>query len=265
MLRMMAVWSVLLLCTHLAHAEPLEACEGAAAVPDSFLAEDRHVSLLQRAMARTGEALTEAAILEEGATRQRQPECFQVQKPPPSPLNDDPAYRSSYVYLVAATDDSKTNPTSWRYAQRRNVREWWSTGGFVVYFQESEAPDAPWASWDLRTLESDQPDVVMRYNVDYPRACPTPGSCWSVQWHVEMWEGHPLMLNWCCQMDLVGHEVFWAGGQTASPELMEHVRDLIQRQGGGLENFPIVEVPTGPYSQECPWGGGQSGMANATA
>lgn len=72
-------------------------------------------------------------------------------------------------------------------------------------------------------------------------------------WHVSMYEGYPLYLNWCCDLDLVGNEVFYEGSQNASDALMKYAWDKIVEAGGGMEFFPIVRGKASQFNKPCPW------------
>jgi len=221
--------------------------------------EDLEVCLLQTGLVPSRTPVLREVQRSPAGQRARQPECSQVAKLPLYPPGTDPQMwvKSEYMYLVAATDDSQTNPYSWRLVQRRNMRQQWLAvkGGLIFYWQTSDAPDAAWSAIDFRNLSS---PAMQKYMKLRQKSCSS-GSCWSAYWHIRLWEGYPLMINWSCQEDMVGNEVFWAGGQTASKQLMDYVEELIANQTGGLQNFPVVATNTGPYSTPCPWEGGQSG------
>ncbi|CAJ1436864.1 unnamed protein product [Effrenium voratum] len=175
--------------------------------------------------------------------------CDRIEMPPEVPHSHrDQDGQDRSVYMLAVTNDSATNPHSYRYAERRNWRERWTSGGFISYWQSANSPEADWDSQDMSPTSQDP--RTLKYNATLS-VCGEMG-CRSSMWHTGQWKGHRFYLYFCCWPDLVGNEVQWEGGQ-ADSELVAYSWSLIQAQGGGMEKFPVVEVPSGPSMQSCPW------------
>ena len=176
--------------------------------------------------------------------------CDRIQMPQ---LPDEGSFRhmprdsgDAFVYVLAVTNDSATNPYSYRYAERRNFRERWTPYGFISYWQSS--PDADWEVHNRQGGSGDPHETTWESAVQ--SACGEWG-CHSSMWHVNMWKGHRFWLNFCCWPDLVGNEVFYEGGPVDS-ELVAYAWELIKAKGGGMEKYPLVELPAGPTKKSCP-------------
>jgi len=264
------VGALLLLCTLAASLEK-QCGDPAMSDGDAAACHDEEASFLQTKLT------TDAKAQERNlyATRTKRPECATVKPPPyldfaklreegaPEPLVAFP----KFIYVAAITDDSKTNPFTWKYASKWNFRERWSTGGFVEYFTESGAPDAKWVVRDMRIMNETTgellkgalytpslrpPELRASYLINQELACDSPGGCVSSGWHASMFEGYPLFLNWCCDTELVGNEVFYEG-PNASDALLKYAWDKIVEAGGGMENYPIVRGKTSQNDAPCPW------------
>jgi len=271
------VGALLLLCALVASVEK-QCDDPALSGGDAAVCQDEEASFLQTKL--TTDAKAQEKNLE--ATRVKRPECAAVNPPPDIDLvklkeqgAPEALWRyPKFVYAVAITDDSKTNPFAWKYASKYNFREVWVTGGFVEFFQESGAPDADWVKRDMRQLNESTcvpldfhaktgdphfdfpllqpPELRATFRKNRKLACDSPGGCLSSLWHVSMFEGYPLYLNWCCATELVGNEVFYEG-PVASEALMKYARDKIVEAGGGMENYPIVRGKTSQNDAPCPW------------
>ncbi|CAJ1401890.1 unnamed protein product [Effrenium voratum] len=173
--------------------------------------------------------------------------CEEVQYP-----TEKAVIQSQFVYLLAATNDSALNPRSGHYFHRYNIREKWidsGKGGFEVYWQD--LPGGPWRILDLHTNNTDEEATTYWRQELGP--CKERDWCRMAMWHSELWKGHRFYLNFLCVTDIMGHELFYEGGPS-DPELVSYAWSLIQAKGGGLEKFNLVQVPTGPSEQPCPWG-----------
>ena len=191
--------------------------------------------------------ITHVSLLQQGISLKKRL-CDSIKMP--SVASVPHSVQDRFVYLLAVTNDSATNPHSYRYAERRNWRERWTPSGFISYWQSANSPEADWDSQDMGTTSQDPRSV--EYNATMRSVCGEMG-CRSSMWHNGLWKGHRFYLNFCCWPDLVGNQVEWEGGQVDS-ELVAYGWELIQAKGGGMEKFPVVEVPSGPSTQRCPWG-----------
>ena len=154
--------------------------------------------------------------------------CDTVTTPDPSPLAT--SLNHGNFYIIALSNDTALNPTSTGYFDKYNLRTQLRGSDehrslyFINWWMESDDPSSKWVFEDGSRNITD-PTSLMKMAVK--DAICLERACRFSQWHVEVWKGFPLFINWSCSGFYVGHEVLW-GGAPSHPELLPYAWSLIK-------------------------------------
>ncbi|CAE7853239.1 unnamed protein product [Symbiodinium necroappetens] len=180
--------------------------------------------------------------------------CDTVTTPDPSPLAT--SMNHGNFYIIALSNDTALNPTSIGYFEKYNFRTHLQGSDerrslyFTNWWMESDDPSSNWVFEDGSrniTDPASKKKMAMKDAICVERGCRLS------QWHVEVWKGFPLFINWSCSGFYVGHEVLW-GGAPSHPDLLAYAWSLIKAKGGGIERYPLNAIRNGPHDQPCPCG-----------
>ena len=161
--------------------------------------------------------------------------CDTVTTPDQSPLAT--SMNHGNFYIVALSNDTALNPTSigyfLKYNFRTNLQGSDENRGlyFTNWWMESDDPSSKWLFEDGSRNITDP--LSLRRMAMKDAICLERG-CRFSQWHVEVWNGFPLFINWSCSGFYVGHEVLW-GGAPSHPELLPYAWSLIKAPLADLE------------------------------
>ena len=182
----------------------------------------------------SGEVEFQQSLLQHVArvsTSERDSICDTVTTPEPSPLAT--SMNHGNFYIIALSNDTALNPTSTNYFQKFNLRTHLQGSDerrslyFINWWMESDDPSSNWIFEDGSRNITDP--VSLRKMAIKDAICEERG-CRFSQWHVEVWKGFPLFINWSCSGFYIGHEVLW-GGAPSDPELLPYARSLIKAPG----------------------------------
>ena len=180
--------------------------------------------------------------------------CETVKTPDESPLAA--SMNHGKFYIIAMSDDTAVNPYSKRYFEFFNYRTNLQGGDehrslyFTNWWMESDDPSSKWVFEDGSRNITDPKSLIAMATKD---AICLERHCKYSPWHVELWKGFPLFINWSCSGFYVGHEVLWAGGPS-DPELIPYAWSLIKvprieleilsRPCSSVNSFKICKFPS---------------------